>query len=242
MIIYPAIDLRRGHCVRLSQGRFDAETVYGDDPLAVSLDFAAQGAKWLHVVDLDGALDASKRQLEVISSIIRESGLRVQCGGGIRGKSDVYGLLAAGAERVVIGSLCVKQPDLVREWIEEFGIDRIVPALDVRVGEDGVARVSIAGWQQDSNNELEEMILNVLPAPEGHLLCTDIARDGMLKGPNVALYSILRQKFPALQVQASGGVSSLEDLAWLKAIGTSGAIVGRALYERKFTLKEALGP
>ncbi|HEY5552561.1 MAG TPA: 1-(5-phosphoribosyl)-5-[(5-phosphoribosylamino)methylideneamino]imidazole-4-carboxamide isomerase [Opitutaceae bacterium] len=241
MIIYPAIDLRRGHCVRLSQGRFDAETVYGDDPVAVARGFAAQGAKWLHVVDLDGALDASKRQLEVVSAIIRESGLRVQCGGGIRGKSDVYGLLAAGAERVVIGSLCVKMPETVRAWIEEFGAGKIVPALDVRVDEAGVARVSIAGWQQDSTSKLEDMLLSVLPNADGHLLCTDIARDGMLKGPNVALYAALRQKFPALQVQASGGVSSLEDLAWLRGIGTAGTIVGRALYEGKFTLKEALG-
>jgi phosphoribosylformimino-5-aminoimidazole carboxamide ribotide isomerase len=240
VIIYPAIDLRRGHCVRLSQGRFDAETVYGDDPVAVARDFAAQGAKWLHVVDLDGALDASKRQLDVISSIIDESGMRVQCGGGIRSKSDVAGLIAAGAERVVIGSLCVKHPETVRAWIEEFGAGRIVVALDVRVGEDGVARVSIAGWQQDSKSTLEDMILSVLPGGEGHLLCTDIARDGMLKGPNIELYAGLRKKFPALQVQASGGVSSLDDLRRLRALGVSGAITGRALYERKFTLKEAL--
>jgi phosphoribosylformimino-5-aminoimidazole carboxamide ribotide isomerase len=241
MIIYPAIDLRRGHCVRLSQGRFDAETVYGDDPVAVAKGYATQGAKWMHVVDLDGALDASKRQFDLVTPIIQESGLRVQCGGGIRAKSDVAGLLAAGAERVVIGSLCVKEPETVRAWIEEFGAEKIVVALDVRVDDNGVARVSIAGWQQDSKSELDDMLLEVLPTGEGHLLCTDIARDGMLKGPNVALYSRLRQKFPALQIQASGGVSSLEDLAWLRGIGVAGAIVGRALYERKFTLKEALG-
>lgn len=240
MIIYPAIDLRRGHCVRLSQGRFDAETVYGDDPVAVAKGYAAQGAKWLHVVDLDGALDATKRQFDIVSRIIAESGLRVQCGGGIRAKSDVAGLLAAGAERVVIGSLCVKEPDTVRAWIEELGRERIVAALDVRVGEDGSARVSIAGWQQDSKSTLEDMLLAVLPDGEGHLLCTDIARDGMLKGPNTALYAGLRKKFSALQIQASGGVSSLDDLRQLKAIGAAGAITGRALYERKFTLKEAL--
>jgi phosphoribosylformimino-5-aminoimidazole carboxamide ribotide isomerase len=240
MIIYPAIDLRRGHCVRLSQGRFDAETVYDGDPVAVARDYAVQGSTWMHVVDLDGALDASKHQFDVVSAIIQRSGLRVQTGGGVRSKSDVARLFAAGAKRVVIGSLCVKQPDTVRGWMEEFGADKIVPAMDVRVDAAGVARVSIAGWQQDSPTVLEDAILRILPDGVGHLLCTDISRDGMLNGPNVALYEVLRKKFPKLQVQASGGVSSLADLASLRAIGASGAIVGRALYERKFTLKEAL--
>lgn len=240
MIIYPAIDLRRGHCVRLAQGRFDAETVYDGNPGAVARDYAAQGATWMHVVDLDGALDATKHQFDVVSAIIRESGLRVQTGGGVRLKSDVARLLAAGAERVVIGSLCVKQPETVRGWMDEFGADKIVPAMDVRVNAKGVAQVSIAGWQQDSASVLENVILRILPNGAGHLLCTDIARDGMLKGPNVELYAKLRRKFPKLQVQASGGVSSLADLASLRKIGVAGAIVGRALYERKFTLKEAL--
>jgi phosphoribosylformimino-5-aminoimidazole carboxamide ribotide isomerase len=164
----------------------------------------------------------------------------VQTGGGVRSKSDVARLFAAGAKRVVIGSLCVKQPDTVRSWMEEFGADKIVPAMDVRVDAAGVARVSIAGWQQDSSIVLEDAILKILPDGAGHLLCTDISRDGMLKGPNTQLYSDLRTKFPKLQVQASGGVSSLLDLAGLRAIGAAGTIVGRALYERKFTLKEAL--
>jgi len=240
MIIYPAIDLRRGYCVRLSQGRFDAETVYDADPCAVARDFASQGATWMHVVDLDGALDSSKRQFDTVSAIIRESGLRVQTGGGIRVKSDVYKLLAAGAERVVVGSLCVKEPATVRGWIEEFGIEHIVPALDVRVDAKGVARIAVSGWQKDSASELGQTILDLLPGGKGHLLCTDISRDGMLQGPNNDLYAMLHKRFPALQIQASGGVSSLDDLAKLKVIGASGAIIGRALYERKFTLKEAL--
>ena len=240
MIIYPAIDLRRGHCVRLSQGRFDAETVYDGDPVAVARDYAVQGSAWMHVVDLDGALDATKHQFDVVSAIIQGSGLRVQTGGGVRSKSDVVRLFAAGAQRVVIGSLCVKEPDTVRGWMDEFGADTIVPAMDVRVDAKGVARVSIAGWQQDSSSVLEDAILKVLPDGAGHLLCTDISRDGMLKGPNIELYAHLKKTFPKLQVQASGGVSSLEDLAALRKLEAAGAIVGRALYERKFTLKEAL--
>ncbi len=240
MILYPAIDLRKGRCVRLSQGRFDAETVYGADPVAVAREFAAVGAMWLHVVDLDGALDSSRRQLSLVAGIIRESGLRVQAGGGIRDSAGVEGLLEAGAERVIVGSLCVKEPATVRGWLKRFGPDRIVPALDVRVDGNGVARVAIAGWQQDSSHVLEDTIPDLLPSGEGHLLCTDISRDGMLQGPNLELYAMLRRRFPALQVQASGGVSSLDDLVKLKGLGASGAIVGRALYERKFTIKEAL--
>lgn len=240
MIIYPAIDLRRGHCVRLSQGRFDAETVYDADPCAVARDFAAQGATWMHVVDLDGALDSSKRQFDIVSDIIRESGLRVQTGGGIRVKSDVYKLLAAGAARVVVGSLCVKEPAIVRGWIEEFGVEQIVPALDVRVDANGIAHLSIAGWQEDSSRVLEDAIRDLFPSGQGHLLCTDISRDGMLLGPNFELYASLHREFPSLQLQASGGVSSLEDLRKLRTLGAAGAITGRALYERKFNLKEAL--
>lgn len=240
MIIYPAIDLRRGHCVRLSQGRFDAETVYDGDPVAVARDYATQGTAWMHVVDLDGALDATKHQFEVVSAIIRGSGLRVQTGGGVRSKSDVARLFAAGAKRVVIGSLCVREPETVREWMDEFGADRIVTAMDVRMDSKGVARVSIAGWQQDSSSVLEDAMLRILPDAAGHLLCTDISRDGMLKGPNIELYARLKKAFPKLQVQASGGVSSLDDLAALRKLEIAGAIVGRALYERKFTLKEAL--
>lgn len=240
MILYPAIDLRKGRCVRLSQGRFDAETVYGADPVAVAKEFASVGATWLHVVDLDGALDSSKRQLSLVSDIIGGSGLRVQSGGGIRDTAGVEGLLAAGAERVIVGSLCVKDPSLVRGWIERFGPERIVPALDVRVDVKGVARIAIAGWQEDSAHVLEDVIKDFLPAGLRHVLCTDISRDGLLQGPNFAIYESLKKSFPDLQVQASGGVASLEDLKKLKALGSAGAIVGRALYERKFTLKEAL--
>lgn len=240
MIIYPAIDLRRGRVVRLTEGRFEAETAYYDDPTGIARGFAAEGAAWLHVVDLDGAKDPTQRQTSLVATVVRAHGGRVQAGGGIRDEAQVRGLLEAGVTRVIVGSLAVKQPDLVGAWLEHFGPERIVLALDVRFDARGVPQVAIAGWRADSGLALAEMLTGFLPRGLKHVLCTDIGRDGKLTGPNFALYADLRRDFPTLVVQASGGVSSLEDLRRLKAEGAPGAIVGRALYERRFTLKEAL--
>lgn len=240
MIIYPAIDLRGGRVVRLTEGKFDQEKSYGDDPLAVAQDFAASGATWLHVVDLDGAKDPAKRQTALVEKIARGSGLRMQTGGGIRDESQIAALLAAGARRVIIGSLAAKQPDLVRGWLKQFGPESIILSPDVRLDADGTPRVAAAGWQESTGLALDDFLNGYLAAGLVHILCTDISRDGKLTGPNSALYAQLVKKFPSLQIQASGGVSSLDDLRVLKTTGSAGAIVGRALYEKKFTLKEAL--
>jgi phosphoribosylformimino-5-aminoimidazole carboxamide ribotide isomerase len=240
MIIYPAIDLRGGRVVRLTEGKFDQEKSYGDDPLAVAKDFAASGATWLHVVDLDGAKDPAKRQTALVEQIARGSGLRMQTGGGIRDESQIAALLAAGARRVIVGSLAAKQPELVRGWLKKFGAEKIILSPDVRLDADGTPRVAAAGWQESTGVALDDFLNGFLAAGLVHILCTDISRDGKLTGPNSALYVELARKFPTLQIQASGGVSSLDDLRVLKTTGSAGAIVGRALYEKKFTLKEAL--
>jgi phosphoribosylformimino-5-aminoimidazole carboxamide ribotide isomerase len=240
MIIYPAIDLRGGRVVRLTEGKFDQETSYGDDPLAVARDFAASGATWLHVVDLDGAKDPAKRQTALVEQLARGSGLRVQTGGGIRDESQITALLAAGAQRVIIGSLAARQPELVRGWLGKFGPGIIILSPDVRLDADGTPRVAAAGWQENTGLALDDFIGDYLAAGLVHILCTDISRDGRLAGPNTALYAQLVKKFPALQIQASGGVASLDDLRALRATGAAGAIVGRAFYEKKFTLREAL--
>jgi len=240
MIIYPAIDLRSGRVVRLNEGRFDQETAYGDNPLAVARGFAAAGALWLHLVDLDGAKDPARRQTALVEKLAHESGLLVQTGGGIRDESQVEALLKAGAQRVIIGSLAVKNPGLVRGWLKHFGAGRIVLAPDVRLEADGTARVAAAGWQESTRLTLDDFLADYLAAGLVHVLCTDISRDGRLTGPNAPLYRRLVEGFPALQIQASGGVSSLDDLRELQAAGAAGAIVGRALYENKFTLAEAL--
>jgi phosphoribosylformimino-5-aminoimidazole carboxamide ribotide isomerase len=240
MIIYPAIDLRGGRVVRLTEGRFDQEKSYGDDPLVVAKDFAASGATWLHVVDLDGAKDPAKRQTVLVEKLARGSGLRVQTGGGIRDESQIAALLAAGARRVIVGSVAVKQPALVRNWLKKFGAEKIILSPDVRLDAGGMPRVAAAGWQESTGVTLDDFLNGFLDAGLAHILCTDISRDGKLTGPNSALYAQLVKKFPALQIQASGGVSSLDDLRALQVTGVAGAIVGRALYEKKFTLKEAL--
>ena len=240
MIIYPAIDLRGGRVVRLTEGRFDQEKSYGDNPLAVARGFAADGAQWLHVVDLDGAKDPAKRQTTLVARLARESALRVQTGGGIRNAAQVEALLAAGAERVIVGSLAVTKPKLVASWLEKFGSEKLVLALDARADASGAFRLATAGWQETSELTVADLIVRYLPHGLRHVLCTDISRDGKLTGPNAALYTELRTRFPALQIQASGGVSSLDDLRELKASHLAGAIVGRALYENKFSLPEAL--
>src|SRR6478735_95610 len=216
MIIYPAIDLRGGRVVRLTEGKFDQEKSYGDDPLAVAKDFKAAGATWLHVVDLDGAKDPAKRQTPLVEKLAQESGLRVQTGGGIRDEAQVAG------------------------WIKSFGPEHIILSPDVRLDAAGVPRIAAAGWQETTGVALDDFLNDYLAAGLVHILCTDISRDGKLTGPNSALYAQLVKKFATLQIQASGGVSSLDDLRVLKGTGSSGAIVGRALYENKFTLQEAL--
>lgn len=240
MIIYPAIDLRGGRVVRLTEGRFDQEKIYGDDPLAGARDFKAAGATWLHVVDLDGARDPTKRQTALVEKLARGSGLRVQTGGGIRDAVQVAALLAAGAERVIVGSLAVQQPAMVRGWLKQFGPARITLSPDVRLDSAGTPRVAAAGWQESTGLALGDFLNGYLAAGLVHILCTDISRDGKLTGPNRALYAQLVKNFPTLQIQASGGVSSLDDLRALRTTGSAGAIVGRALYEKKFTLQEAL--
>ena len=240
MIVYPAIDLRGGRCVRLSEGNFDTETVYGTDPLAVARGFAAAGATWLHVVDLDGAKDPAKRQTALVHLLARDSGLKLQTGGGIRDVTHVESLLAAGATRVIVGSLAVRDPALVRGWLSLFGPEKIVLALDVRLDAAGTPVVALSGWQASSGQALDAVLAGFVPAGLVHVLCTDISRDGLLQGPNFALYADLGARYPALQIQASGGVASLDDLRRLRTQGSGGAITGRALYERKFTLQEAL--
>lgn len=239
MILFPAIDLRHGRCVRLAQGRFEDATVYSTDPLEVAKGFAQAGATWLHVVDLDGAKAEQAAQTELVLSLAKHTTLRVQAGGGLRTADQVARLLDGGVARVVIGSLAVRNPTLTRSLLERFGAEKIVVAVDVRV-EGGVARVDTAGWLGGALAPLDELLRSYADTALRTILCTDISRDGMLQGPNVELYRGLRTNFPALDLLASGGVGQLADLTALKALEVGGAIVGKALYEGRFTLAEAL--
>lgn len=240
MIIYPAIDLRDGKCVRLYQGDYQRETIYHNDPFSMIKTFESEGAQWLHMIDLDGAKDPQKNQFDLISELIKKSSASVQTGGGIRFEEQVQTLLDAGAARVIIGSLAVRKPEEVSHWFRVFGTEQLVLAVDVMVHENQEPHIAIDAWQTKSDHTLFGLLEYYMHAGLKHIVCTDITRDGTLMGPNIDLYKMLGDRFPALQVQASGGIQSLEDLQLLRANHLAGAISGRALYENKFTLREAL--
>lgn len=238
--LYPAIDVRGGRVVRLAQGDYARETRYGDDPLAIIRGYAAQGASWLHLVDLDAAREGGYTLAALVGDVVATTSLRVQTGGGVRSRDDVAKILDAGAARVVIGSLSVREPATVLAWLREFGGERITVALDTRQDEAGRWQLPVHGWTESAGEELQDMARRYADAGLQHLLCTDIARDGMLAGPNLALYELLRDVAPGLQVQASGGVRALEDVPAARAAGCAGIVLGRALLEGRFSLPEAL--
>lgn len=234
MILYPAMDLMGGRVVRLVQGRFDEATTYPADPAEALARFADAGAQWAHVVDLDGARAREPVQHELIASLARGSGLEIQVAGGFRTRDQLERMFDAGVGRIVIGSLAVDRPDLVRGFLREFDGERITLSLDVRLVE-GVPVVATAGWTEDSGRSLWDVA--ALYPEARHLLLTDIGRDGMLAGPNFDLLGEAGERLPHLAIQASGGVSSLDDLRRLR---TAGAIVGKALWEGRIDLAEAL--
>lgn len=236
MEIYPAIDLREGQCVRLYQGDFTQMTHYHAEPLFIAQDFAEKGAKCLHVVDLDAAKNPSLSQKNLIKRLVRDTQLSYQIGGGIRELEQLNDYFAAGAKRMVIGSIAVMQPQVVKHWLQEFGRERLVLALDVRYV-DAELRVALHGWQDYASVDVLELLGQYYDWGILHVLCTDIACDGALTGPNFSLYQQLLTKFPGLQLQASGGIRNLADLEQLKDLGVAAAIVGRALYEEKIDLE-----
>ncbi|MFT4179450.1 MAG: 1-(5-phosphoribosyl)-5-[(5-phosphoribosylamino)methylideneamino]imidazole-4-carboxamide isomerase [Thermomonas sp.] len=239
-IFYPAIDVRDGRVVRLRQGDYADETRYGDDPLAFIARYADAGATWLHLVDLDAARAGGYTLLPLLREITRHTGLKVQTGGGVRSRDDVAAILDAGAARVVIGSLAVRAPDTVLAWLAEFGGERITVALDTRQDESDAWRLPVHGWTETAAETLDELAVRYADAGLRHLLCTDIARDGMLAGPNLDLYRHLRAIAPALAVQASGGVRDVADVAACRDAGCAGAVLGKALLEGRIDLCEAL--
>jgi phosphoribosylformimino-5-aminoimidazole carboxamide ribotide isomerase len=240
MHIYPAIDLKAGACVRLYQGCYDNVTVYPTDPIAMANAFAEQGAKFLHVVDLDGAKQGSPVNTAIITQILQNTPLKIQIGGGIRDEKQVRYFLNQGVDKIILGSIAVLNPILVKEWLQEFGAERIVLALDIRMNEKQEPMIATHGWQSSSELSLWQVLEDYQSTALIHVLCTDIHCDGSLQGPNYNLYNECYSRYPALCFQASGGISSLKDLQILAEIPVAGAIVGKALYENKFSLKEAL--
>ncbi len=240
MIIYPAIDLRKGKCIRLYQGDYQRATIYSADPLSMAKAFVADGASWLHIIDLDGAKDPDQSQVGCISELIKANKVNVQTGGGIRSKSQVKHLLEQGAARVIVGSMAVRNQTEVAEWFKYFGAERLVLALDVKLNEKNQPMIAINAWQNISDYSLYDLIDYYKTVGLTHLLCTNIVLDGTLNGPDFQLYDTLLQRFPFLTLQASGGIHSLSDISTLREKKLGGAIIGRALYEEKFTLREVL--
>ena len=238
--VYPALDIRDGQVVRLLQGDYAQQTTYGDDPLPHAQAFAAAGAQWMHLVDLDAARAGGYTLAPLLARIAADTRLQVQTGGGVRCRDDVARILDAGASRVVVGSLAVREPAQVLAWLREFGAARLTIALDTRQGDDGVWRLPVHGWTETADVTLDELAVRYAQAGMQHLLCTDIARDGMLSGPNLDLYAHLSRLLPGVAVQASGGVRDVADVAAARAAGCAGAVLGKALLEGRLQLQEAL--
>lgn len=238
MQLIPAIDLKDGRCVRLLRGDFANQTSYQAQPLDLVREYRACGADWLHVVDLDRARDGTARgNRELIAQLAGEPGIRLQVGGGLRRRVDVAQALATGAARAVIGSTAVSDPDAVKSWLESFGCERIVLALDVRL-DSGTPCIATHGWQRQSSLALWDAVAGFEDAGLKHVLCTDVGRDGALAGPNVALYGEAIRRFPQIVWQASGGIRDSADLQALAACGAGAAISGKALLENLIPLEE----
>lgn len=242
---YPALDIREGAVVRLQQGDYDRQTTYGSDPLARARAYAAAGATWLHLVDLDAARQGGWSLGSLVQRLTAETGLRVQTGGGVRSRADVEAVLAAGAQRVVVGSLAVRQPGLVAGWMGELGPERITVALDARpvAGAAGQAvrwELPTAGWTQDSGVDLARLLAGYRSAGLRHVLATDISRDGMMSGPGLDLYAHLHELAPDAALQASGGVRDAGDVRAARDAGCAGVVLGRSLLEGALVLEDAL--
>ena len=233
MQIWPAIDLRGGKCVRLQQGDYARETVFGDDPAAIARQWVGQGAQRLHLVDLDGARDGKLANREAISAIVLAVDVPCQLGGGVRERENIEALLELGLSRLVIGTKALKEPDWFREMCRAFP-DKLALGIDARDG-----FVATDGWLETSNMAATELVRQFADEPVAAVIYTDIARDGMLSGPNVDAMQQMKQatEFPVI---ASGGVSKVDDVARLAEAGLDGVIIGRALYEGAVSLPAAL--
>jgi len=238
MLVIPAIDLRQGKCVRLTQGRKEAITFYDADPIKIAEAFENDGASMLHVVDLDGAFaESNGRNREVLREVIRAVRIPVQFGGGLRGAKDIEQMISLGVARVVIGTLAVESPDQLAEIVRLFGVDHVAVGIDARNG-----KVVTRGWETEEEMSALTLARRVAAAGVERIIYTDVSRDGTLAGVNVDQTCLIAET-SGLKITASGGVASLEDLERLGAVshcGVDSVIVGKALYEGRFTLPEAI--
>lgn len=238
-MIIPAFDFINEKLVRLYQGNYSHQTRYDINLYECLKNYEKIGVQNIHLVDLDGAKNIKDRQLNIFKNIISYTNIPVQIGGGIRNEEDINIFLKLGVKRVVIGSSAIKNKKEVKKWFKLYGSNVIVLALDIVI-KNNKKQIAINGWQNKTNSTLEEIIEYFEPAGLKHVLCTDISKDGTLSGPNTILYKDIVKNFKYIQLQASGGVSTLQDILSLKKIGVSSVIVGRSLLEKKFTIQEAI--
>ncbi|NIM36130.1 MAG: 1-(5-phosphoribosyl)-5-[(5-phosphoribosylamino)methylideneamino]imidazole-4-carboxamide isomerase [Hydrotalea flava] len=233
MQIIPAIDIIDGKCVRLTEGDYDQKKIYNENPLEVAKMFEASGIQRLHLVDLDGAKMGKVSNWKVLETIATETGLIIDFGGGVKSTHDVQVVLESGAALVTVGSIAVKNKELFVEWLQQFDVTKFLLGADVKNG-----CIAIHGWMETTDLPVKDFMATYLALGVQQIFCTDISKDGRMEGPSIELYTNLIESLPDLHLIASGGVSQLQDLVDLKAIGCSGAIVGKAIYENKISLND----
>ena len=233
MKIIPAIDIIDGKCVRLTQGDYAQKIIYNENPVEVAKNFEGSGLQFVHLVDLDGAKAGKVVNWKVVESVCQETKLNVDFGGGIKTDKQIQQLFDCGVKQVNLGSIAVRDPQKVTEWISRFGAEKIILSADVKD-----EMIAIDGWQENAAIPLNRFLSDYIQKGIKYVTCTDINVDGMLTGPSIELYKKILITFPSLSLIASGGVSSLDDIQELKRIGVDGVIVGKAIYEGRFKLEE----
>lgn len=233
MIIIPAIDIINGQCVRLTKGDYDTKKVYNESPVEVAKAFEGAGLSHVHVVDLDGARAQHIVNAKVLEEIATQTSLQVDFGGGIKSETDLQTAFDCGASQVTLGSIAVSDPELVLEWLGKFGVDQFILGADAKN-----RRVATHGWEQDSGIDVIEFVKDYTQKGFEYVLCTDVAKDGMLAGPSLELYYELMEELPEIALIASGGVTSMDDIYQCAEFGCAAVVVGKAIYEGKIALKE----
>ncbi len=231
--IIPAIDLIDGKCVRLSQGDYSQKTIYNDNPVEVAKQFQDAGIRRLHLVDLDGAKSGKIKNISVLEKIASQTSLIIDFGGGVKTASDFKSVLNAGAKFVAVGSVAVKQPRIFKEWLNDFGADKIFLGTDVNDN-----KLAVSAWQESTDVDIFEFLEEKTRQGINKVFSTDISKDGMLIGPAVELYQKLHDKFPKIELVASGGVSCVDDIYEVEKAGCAGVIIGKAIYEGRITLQD----
>ena len=233
MRIIPAIDIIDGKCVRLSKGDYDTKKIYNENPLEVAKSFEAHGIQYLHLVDLDGAKSSRIVNYKVLEQIASKTNLKIDFGGGLKSDSDLKIAFESGANQITGGSIAIKQPEIFKSWIQQYGADKIILGADAMN-----EKVAISGWLEESNEEVIPFIQNYQKEGIQYVICTDISKDGMLEGPSFELYQRILEQTKDVKLIASGGISTFDELPKLAELGCEGTIIGKAIYEGRITLKQ----